>query len=118
MTWPPRGKEVKKTAQLAEPPLPESVHGLPPNDPDPLLAKLTVPVGVVRSAAGAESVTVARQTVASPGRNTLGEQPTSVAVWCLTMYEITTFGLPVVSVDCEPPEGTRFEPPPPPAPLP
>jgi hypothetical protein len=37
---------VKNTAQLAEAPLPDSVHGLPGKPPVPLLLKLTFPVGV------------------------------------------------------------------------
>jgi hypothetical protein len=46
-----------------------------------MLEKLTVPVGVVGPLL-AVSVTVARQSVASPGANDDGEQRTTVEVEC------------------------------------
>jgi hypothetical protein len=88
ITRPPPGKELKNTEQLADAPLPDSAHGLPPKLPAPLSVKLTVPVGVDCPAL-AVSVTVALQTVASPGANTLGEQLTPVAVACMRGRGVT-----------------------------
>ena len=73
---------MKNTAQLADTPLPDNVHGLPKNRPSPLLVKLTVPDGIDCPLL-AVSVTVAVQIVAAPGANTLGEQLTLVEVACV-----------------------------------
>jgi hypothetical protein len=67
------------TEQLAELPLPESVQLGALKVPAPLLVKLTVPVGVV-GVPKSMSLTVALQTVDSPGAITVGVQLTLVAV--------------------------------------
>ena len=88
MICPPRANDVKKTWQLADAPLPDNLHGLPKKVPVTLLVKLTVPVGGDRPAL-AVSVTVAVQTVASPGANEPGEQRTLVAVACAVRSGLT-----------------------------
>ena len=66
------------TEQFADAPLPESVQvPPPPNAPEPLLPKLTVPVGVA-VVPNAVSVTVAVQVAAWPIAKAFGEQVSCV----------------------------------------
>jgi hypothetical protein len=95
MIRPPRGSAVKKTEQLADPPLPDKVQGLPKKVPAPLFVKLTIPVGVLCPLL-AVPVTVALHTVASPGANTLGEQLTLTAVECTRGSGVTAMPVGVV----------------------
>ena len=71
---------VYVTEQVAEPPVPESVHVVELKVPGPpLLVKLTVPVGVVAVPVSV-SVTVAVQVVGAPTGTVPGEQLTVVVV--------------------------------------
>ncbi len=69
------------TEQVADAPVPVSVHGEVRNAPVPLLPKDTVPVGVVAPVAEV-SVTVTVQLVASPMTTLDGVQDTLVLVAC------------------------------------
>lgn len=68
------------TSQLAAAPLPDSVHGLPVKLPEPLLIKLTVPVGVI-AAPASMSLTAAVQLVAWPASTRCGEHVMDIALW-------------------------------------
>src|ERR671935_347480 len=81
MSCRPRANDPKNTAQLAVDPPPDSEQRVGLKLPAPLLAKLTVPLGVVL-APPAVSVTTAVHAVTSPGANTHGEQLTLVVVAC------------------------------------
>jgi len=67
--------------QLAETPVPVSVHGEPVKAPAPLLVKATVPVGVVAPRVEV-SVTLAVQLAAWPTTTVEGVHETRVVVEC------------------------------------
>jgi len=87
---------VKVAWQVAVPRVPATkLHGLPVKVPAaPVLAKVTVPVGVVRVPGFvAGSVTVAVHVVARPGEMLVGEQATVVFV---PRMLTTTFAVPLL----------------------
>src|SRR5947199_9584372 len=89
----PTAGAVYVTQQLAEAPLPVSVQLELLNVPAPLLAKPTVPVGVL-FVPGPESLTVAVQLVEVPSGTVAGVQPTLVLVGRLLTVTVVDPELP------------------------